>query len=116
MLFETELAFEGVVDGLDQLPDRLEQQFSWTWCAAVAVGRAQQADTPGGQEPVEFGGDVALAGQDQQSGPGGEQVGFQVADGHQHLAFVDLRVGQGPGDRRSGRGADQMEFQAPVEA
>jgi hypothetical protein len=40
--FEVELTLEGVVDGLDELADRLEQFFAGAR-GAVAVGRAQQA-------------------------------------------------------------------------
>ncbi|ONI80233.1 hypothetical protein ALI22I_43410 [Saccharothrix sp. ALI-22-I] len=44
-------------------------------------------------DAVEFGGDVALVRDDQQSRPFGGQVGLVVADGHEHLPLVDLRVG-----------------------
>ena len=70
----------------------------------------------GGQEAVEFGGDVALVGQDQQAGPVGGQVRFVVDQGGQDLAFVDLGVGQGSGDGQAGWGAHQVRFQAPGEA
>ncbi|KOX19711.1 hypothetical protein ADK67_32740 [Saccharothrix sp. NRRL B-16348] len=40
------------------------------------------------QETVEFGGDVVLVGDDQQAVSFGEQVGFVVADRHEHLSFL----------------------------
>jgi hypothetical protein len=58
---EVELPFEGVVDRLDQLADGFEQVLARAR-RVVAVGRAQQAHSALGEEPVEFGGDVALAG------------------------------------------------------
>ncbi len=82
----------------DELADGLDQRFAGMG-AAVAVGRANQPDPALGQEAVQFGVDVAQVGDDQQAASFGEQVGFVVADGHEHLPFVDLRVGQGPGDR-----------------
>lgn len=45
----------------------------------------------------------------------GQQGRVVVAHGHQDLALVDLWVGQGPGDRQAGGGADQVQTQAPEE-
>lgn len=104
VLLQVELALEGVVDRLDQLADRLEQGFSRPWSAVVAVGGPQQADATGCQEAVEFGGDAALVGQDEQTGSVTGQVRFSVDQGGQNLPFVDLGVGQGPGARQAGRG------------
>ncbi|MEU7156139.1 hypothetical protein AB0A98_06795, partial [Streptomyces chrestomyceticus] len=70
MLFEAELAFEGVVDRLDQLSHRFEQGF-FRPRNAVAVGGPQQPDVAGRQEAVELMRGVALVRQDQQAGPGG---------------------------------------------
>src|SRR5437762_3133824 len=50
VLFQVQLAFESVVDRLDQLPHRLEQGFCGLWDAAVAVGGPQQTDAAGGED------------------------------------------------------------------
>ncbi|PRY47627.1 hypothetical protein LY71_113129 [Geodermatophilus tzadiensis] len=46
MKFEVELAFEGVVDGLDELSDGGQQRLARAGCP-VAVGGAQQLGAPG---------------------------------------------------------------------
>src|SRR3954470_23177885 len=89
--FQVELAFEGVVDRLDQLPDRRQQSLAGTG-RAVAQRGAQQVRAAGVQIVVQLGGDVALVGQQQQAGAFGEQVGIGVQDAHQHLAFVEFGV------------------------
>jgi len=96
--FQVELAFEGVVDRLDELADRLEQVLAGAG-AAVAVGRAQQLHAAVGEEGVEFGGDVALVGDDDQPGPTGGQGRVLLQDRHQDLPVVQFRVGQRPADR-----------------
>ncbi len=58
MAFQVQLAFEGVVDGLDELADGCQQRLPGAGCA-VAVGGAQQLGAAGVQVVVEFGGDVA---------------------------------------------------------
>ncbi len=58
VLFQVQLAFEGVVDRLDELADGFEQRFAGMRCA-VAVGGPDQPGAALVQEPVEFGGDVA---------------------------------------------------------
>jgi hypothetical protein len=50
---EVELALEGVIDRLDQLPDRFEQVFAGAR-GAVAIGRAQQANPSLGEEAVQL--------------------------------------------------------------
>src|SRR5690242_215106 len=69
--FQVELAFEGVVDRLDQLSYRLQQRFGWVG-PAVAVGRADQRYAVSSQVGVQFGGDVALVTNDDQARPVGE--------------------------------------------
>ena len=66
---EIELAFECVVDRLDELADRGQQRLAGTG-RAVAVGRAEQFDAAVVQVVVEFGGGVAIVGDDQQPRPG----------------------------------------------
>jgi hypothetical protein len=109
---QIQLALGGVVDRLDQLADRGQQRLAGTG-GAVAVGRAQQCRAAVGQVAVEFGGGVALVGDDQQPWPGGEQMPVAVEHGHQHLALVELGMRQRPGDRQPGRGADQVQPQPP---
>jgi hypothetical protein len=84
-----------------------EQVFSGAGCA-VAVRGAQQPHAAFGQVAVELGGGVALVSDDRQPGPGGGEGGVVVEHGHQHLAFVEFRVRQRPGDRQPGRSADQV--------
>jgi hypothetical protein len=61
------------------------------------------------QVVIQLGGDVALVGEQQQAGALGEQIGVGVQDAHEHLALVELGIGQCPGDRQPGRGADQVQ-------
>jgi len=98
--FEVELAFEGV-GRLDHLADRLEQRLAVAR-ELVFTGRPQQDDPAGGQ--VSFGNATgeALAGDQDQAGPGGGQLGLDVEHGGQRLALADLRVGQRPQDRHPG--------------
>ncbi len=53
MVFEVELAFEGVVDRLDHLPQRPEQPSSRARCLTGA-GRAQQRDALAGERGFEL--------------------------------------------------------------
>ncbi|BEL10262.1 hypothetical protein Q0Z83_084530 [Actinoplanes sichuanensis] len=96
--FDVELPFQGVVDRLDQLAYGFEQVLARTW-GPVAVGRPWQPCPAFGEPPVEFGRDVAFAGDDQLSGPGGEETGVLFQHRGQDLTFVGFGVGQSPGDR-----------------
>ena len=97
--FEIELALEGVVDRLDQLPDRFEQVFAGSGCA-VAIRGPQQHHAAVGEEGIEFAGDAALVSDDRELGPVAGESGVVVGHGHEDLAFVKLRVGQRPRDRK----------------
>src|SRR5947209_13337803 len=97
---QVELAFEGVVDGFDELADRGQQVLARPR-SPVAQRGAQQLGAAGVQVVVQFGGDVALVGQQQQAGAFGEQVGVGVQDTHEHLALIQLGIGQCPGDRQT---------------
>jgi hypothetical protein len=59
--FEVELAFEGVVDGLDDLAQRLEEPGTGPFRLARA-GRAEQADAASGQGGLEVVPVVVLMG------------------------------------------------------
>src|SRR3954449_9523175 len=65
--FQVQLAFQGVVDRLDQLADGFQQRLPGAG-HTVAVGGAEQVGSAGVQVGVEFGGGVALVGDQQQSG------------------------------------------------
>jgi hypothetical protein len=106
--FQIELAFEGVVDRLDQLPDGRQQVLAGAR-RPVAVGGAQQVGAPGTQVVVQFGGDLALVGQQQQASALSEQIGVDVQHAHEDLALIQFRIGQRPGDRQTGRRADQVQ-------
>jgi hypothetical protein len=72
--FQIELAFEGVVDGFDELAHGLEEVVAWVGCG-VAVVRSQQPHAAVGEVAVQLGADVALVRDDEQCGPAGQQVG-----------------------------------------
>jgi hypothetical protein len=67
--FEVELAFEGVVDRFDQLPDRFEQRLAVAGDLILAGG-PQQRDAPGGQVSFGLAAGEALVGDQDQAGPG----------------------------------------------
>ena len=76
----------------------------WAGCGVrLRYDGAQQPHFAFGRVAVEFVGYVALVGDDQQPGSVGEDAAVAVEHGHQHLALVQLRVGQGPGDVQVGR-------------
>lgn len=92
-----------------------EQVLGGMW-GAVAVGRTQQRHPALAEVDVELAGHVALVGDDREPGSVGGQRRVVVECGDQDLAFIDLRVGQRPGDREPGRGRDQVQAQPPEEA
>ena len=69
-----------------------------------------------GEPSLELGGGVALARDEGLAVPVGQQgrVGVEHVDGD--LAFVDLGIRQGVGDRQSRGGGDQVQPQSPEEA
>src|SRR5918995_4623488 len=115
VLFEVELAFEGVVDGLDDLAQRLEELISCSWGLALA-GRAQQLEAGVGEGGLEVAAEVVLVGDHDLPGPSGGQVGVGGEDAEQGLALVGLRAGQGEADRQPVQGAQQVQPQSPEEA
>src|SRR3954453_14580790 len=58
---EVELAFEGVVDRLDDLAERFEEAGAGSG-SFVSEGGAQQSGAVAGEEALELGGGVALVG------------------------------------------------------
>jgi hypothetical protein len=114
VLFKVQLALEGVVDRLDQLPDGLEQTLALPLLLPLE-GRSQQLDPAHSEVVLELLRGEALVGDQQQSLPVGNESCLDVEHGLQDLALVHLRVGQCPQDRHPGRRAHQIQAQAPEE-
>ena len=87
--FEIELAFEGVVDRLDDLTQRLEE-------AAAGPGlfvlerRAQQPNAAFVEEGFELAAGVALVGDDGLTGSAREELGFDLEEIARDVAFIGL--------------------------
>src|SRR5512144_1360788 len=79
----------------------------------VIAGGAEQANAMVGQRAFELGAGVALGHVDHSPGEVGQQFPLNVKQVGHHPPLVDLRVGQYEGDGQPGRGADQMQLQAP---
>ncbi len=112
MELQIELAFEGVVDRLDELADLLEYRLA----VALDFGfarRAQQLDALSGQGRFESGRGEALVGDQQDLPAVGDQVGVDLQHRRQDFPLAHFGVGQRPQDRHSGRGAHQVQAQAP---
>lgn len=111
--FQVELDLQGRIDQLDELAQRLEEA-TGAAVAIATVGGSDELDAVPGQEVLELLGAIPLVGQDPLARPKQGRLGLQQIPGH--LAFVDLRVGQGEGDRQSCGGADEVESQPPEPA
>ena len=107
---QVELAFEGLVDRLDELPQRAEQVRTGPLGLALA-GRPQQPHAQPGQDRLELAAVVVLVGQQRLPRPGGHQFRLDCQQVHQHLALVGLGAGQREGDREAVQGADQVQPQ-----
>ena len=112
MALQVELALEGIVDRLDELPQRLEQPVAGPWRLAL-VGRPQDPHALGGQDRLGLGIAVALVSQDDQPGPLGHEPGFDVQQLDQDLPLVSFGVGQREGNRQAVQGTDQVQPQPP---
>ncbi len=115
MLFEIELALEGLVDRLDDLPEGFEQGCSGPFRFTFA-GRPQQPDALFGEVAFEVLAGVVLVADQCLSGPGGDEAGFGGEEVQQGLALVGLGPGQGEGDGQALEGAHQVQPQASEEA
>jgi hypothetical protein len=71
----------------------------------------QQLDAACSQAGLEIAGGESLVDDQQQAGPVGCRLRLPDRHRRQHLALIDLRAGQGPGDRHARRGADQEQPQ-----
>jgi hypothetical protein len=85
--FEVELGFEGLVDGLDGLAQRLEQARSGAFGLALA-GRAKQPQPLPGDGGLELGSVVVLVGDEGLPWPAGSQGRVGGQDSQEGLAFV----------------------------
>src|SRR5437899_1341024 len=106
MLFEGELAFEGVDDALDPLADRAERALARRLILAVGAeqSRTQLRDS-GCQEAVgeAFVADDDLAFRDCAS----------VKESLSHLSLSQLGIGQAPVDHQAVGSREQVELEAP---
>jgi hypothetical protein len=112
VLFEVELAFEGVVDRLDHLPQRLEQARSGPRRLAGA-GRAQQRDAVAVERALKLPAAVVPVGDHRLPRSVGSQRGVGVEDAEQHIPLVGLGAGDGEADRQPVQGAEQVQPEPP---
>src|SRR5215831_13929620 len=75
--FQVELAFQRVVDGFDDLTERFEPSGGGAGRLPF-VGGPHQLDVVVGEERLELAAGVALVGDEDLTGPGGEQLGVGV--------------------------------------
>ena len=112
VLFEVELALEGVDDRFDPLPDVGEVAGSGGF---VAAGGAQQADAEViAREALELAPGEALVAEEYLASPDKCVVVFEQIAGK--VAFADLGAGQAPDDRHAVGDGDQVESESPEEA
>src|ERR1035441_908777 len=76
--FEVELAFEGVVDRFDDLPEWFEESATGAF-GFTCSGRSQQLDAGAGQRGLEVTAVVVLVADDDLTGPAGQQSGAVVS-------------------------------------
>src|ERR1017187_7380588 len=112
VLLEVELAFEGVVDRLDDLAQRLEEPGACPFGVAFAGG-PQERDPRARPGRLEGGAEVVLVADEGLARPGRGQVRAGGEHAGQHLALVGFRAGQGERDGQSLQGAHQVQAKAP---
>ena len=106
--FEVELAFEGVVDRFDPLPDPADRSMAGRLVAAVRPDHAQAE--PGGDQLLEVPAREPLVpdqGQPRAQRAGAGGVRQQLCG---RLAFADLGIGQAPGSRHPVRVVIRYSF------
>ena len=89
VVFQVELGHEGVVDRLDDLPERLEVAVCGPWFLALA-GRAQQLDVGVGERCFERLPVAVLVRHQLLLRPRGNQIRVGCEHAEQHLAFAAL--------------------------
>src|ERR1019366_1315927 len=77
--FQVELAFQGLVDRFDELTERLQEPCSGTGSLAL-LGRSDELDPLGGEEPLELGTGVALVGPADLARSGRQQTSFDLEE------------------------------------
>jgi hypothetical protein len=107
VLFEVELSVEGFVDGLDGLPQRLEQGSAGSLPFALAAW-PQQLDALLGTFVFEGAAEVVPVADQCLAFPGGEEVRFGREEVQRGLVLVGLGVGRGEGDGQAVEGAQQV--------
>src|SRR3982751_6571542 len=112
VLFEVELALEGVINRLDHLPEGFEELRSRPVGLALA-GRAQQSHPGVGQGRLELVAVVVLVRDHDLAAPLAGQCRVGVQDAEESLALVGFCPGQREADRQAAPGAQQVQPQAP---
>jgi hypothetical protein len=109
--FEVELAFERVIDRLDDLPQRFEELRPCSRRLTL-TGRAQQVQTGTSQLALKLAAVVVLVRDHDLPHPRGRQLRVGVEDPEQGLALIGLGAGQGEPDRQAMQGAQQVQPRA----
>lgn len=112
VLFQAELAFQGVVDRFDDLAQRRQLVGAATG-SFVLAGRANQFDAVVAKDAFELARDVALVSDERLAGAVSEQARVVVEHVDGDVAFVELGVGQSEGDRQPGWCAHEVQAQPP---
>ncbi len=98
MVFEAELAFQGVEHGLDDLAYRFQLPPT-TSCFLACFGRAQEFDTVSSEACLELVRGVPLVTNDRLSVATSEQSGVVFEDVEGDVSFIEFRVRQRERDR-----------------
>jgi hypothetical protein len=109
VLFEGELAFEGVEYALDPLPNW--SKGTEPMLLALAVGPDQFGSEQGDMVFEEIAGEAFIA-EDDLAGLDAAGIPESLGD----LPLAEFGIGQAPGDGHSVRGGEQVELEAPVVA
>ena len=112
VLFQVELAFEGVVDRLDDLAERLEQAGRRP-ARARLCGRAAAADRRSGKDSLEIRAVVVLVTDQGLRRAAGEQARIGGEHASSTCALIGFRAGQGEGHGQALQGAHQVQAQPP---
>src|SRR5450755_2328455 len=113
VLFQAGLAFEGVVDRLDDLAQWLEEPGACPF-RLVLAGGPQELDPGAGHGGLEGGAEVVLVADEGLAGPRGGQAGAGGEHAGQDLALAGFRAGQGEGDGQALQGAHQVQAPEPA--
>src|SRR5438477_8168804 len=106
VLFEPELTLEGVVDGLDALPDPAQLAVA---SALVAPIRSDKDGRQFADEVLELPAGVPLVSHDEQARPWRRVLQHGLGD----LSIAEFGVGQAPVHHRTVERGEQVEAQTP---